>query len=72
MSYWIYENWRANGHTARLHDAICPHCKNGKGNHPGSGDENGAWHGPFDTVEAAEYVGNGLGATVSRCKFCRP
>src|SRR5207244_10077144 len=47
-------------------------CKGGKGIHPGAGHENGACHGPFDTLDDARAAAARTGGQVSRCKFCLP
>ena len=71
MTYYVYENWRAHGHTARIHFAHCSHCSDGKGTHPGSGSDNGCWHGPFPTFAEALDEARTRGKA-SRCKHCRP
>jgi len=70
MSYHVYENWVAEGHKARVHRSTCSFCNNGRGVHPGSGTRNGAWHGPFDTLEEAMIAAIDTGGNVSSCKVC--
>ena len=53
MNFYVYENRRAHGHSARVHREECPHCNEGQGNHPGSGTANGQWHGPFEGSDGA-------------------
>lgn len=72
MKYYIYENWQAEGHKARIHNAECSFCNNGKGFHPDASDENGRWHGAFDSLEAALEAATNTGANVSKCKKCKP
>jgi hypothetical protein len=70
--YYIYENWVAEGHRARIHRNTCSYCRDGKGVHAHSGTQNGRWHGPFPTVDAAQQVADATGGNVSRCKRCSP
>lgn len=72
MSYYVYENWRAAGHRARIHFSSCSFCRNGKGIHPGSSSRNGRWLGPFDTFEAASSAAYQTGGDVRVCEYCRP
>ena len=73
MSYYVYENWQANGHHTRVHHGECSYCKHGQGAHPGSGDKNGQWHGPFATVDAARAAPLRHSDAVRRpCGHCRP
>ncbi len=72
MSYYVYENWQA-GHRARVHHAECSYCKHGQGVHPGAGDKNGKWYGPFTTVDAARAAPLRYSGAVRRpCGHCRP
>jgi len=72
MKYYVYENWQAEGHKAKIHFANCSFCKNGKGIHPNAGEDNGQWHGPFDTFQVAVNAANSTGGRISKCKFCNP
>jgi hypothetical protein len=47
--FYVYENW--TNKRARLHRAHCSHCNAGRGSHVGSGEKNGRWHGPFNSIE---------------------
>jgi len=71
-TYHVYENWRAEGHKARIHVSHCPSCNNGEGVHPGSGDDNGRWHGPFKTFQEAFEAAENSGRHISECKRCHP
>lgn len=55
MTYFAYENWRAHGHTAKVHRHDCPFCNEGKGLAGGTHSDNGRWLalGEFDTPDAA-------------------
>ena len=68
-NYWVYENWKTNGHTAKVHNVTCKHCSilddNQKNSKNGS-----AWHGPFKTYDEAIIFSKKLGAKVSGCKRC--
>ncbi len=68
--YWVYENWRADGHKARVHLGDCPFCNHGRGIHPLASDDNGRWHGPFATLGQARQAASGLGRNVSECRKC--
>ena len=72
MTYHVYENWRAEGHKARIHFSDCPSCNYGKGVHSNAGYTNGKWHGPFQTFQQALQVAQSTGGIVSRCKRCTP
>lgn len=63
--FWTYENWIHQ--YARAHRSSCPYCRNGKGIHPGSGDQNGTWYGPFESLELARQAGN---YSASVCGYC--
>jgi hypothetical protein len=72
MTYYVYENWRAHGHTARVHRSDCGMCKEGRGIHNAAGQENGCWHGPFSSLEDAVHAGRTRGAEVTYCRICTP
>lgn len=72
MRFWIYENWRANGHRATVHRASCGHCNDGEGQKGGTRSDNGRWLGPFAHVDEAEAAARTTGAGTRRCGVCRP
>lgn len=73
MSYWAYENWRANGHQARIHRGDCGHCNEVSGQKGGTRSDNGRWIGPFSTAEEAEAAALQAGVTAPRrCNSCAP
>ena len=72
MSYHIYENWVAHGHSARVHLSECPFCNDGKGIHPNVSDDNGRWHWPFKTLLEATLFAQIAGCTVFKCRCCKP
>jgi F-type H+/Na+-transporting ATPase subunit beta len=72
MSFFVYENWVADGHKARIHLGECGFCKDGNGVHPGSSERNGKWHGPFSSYRQAFDEAVRTGGHVSQCKFCNP
>ena len=72
MSYYMYENWTAEGHKARLHVGDCSFCKNGMGIHPDAGERNGKWHGPFTEYDQAMQAAQATGGNVSNCQRCLP
>ena len=71
VSYYVYENWTAED-KARIHFGHCYCCNFGQGNHPGSSNRNGCWHGPFASFDKALEVANATGRQVSNCKGCTP
>ena len=72
VAYYVYENWVAEGHKARIHFSHCSYCNDGEGVHSGSGDRNGRWLGPFDMLQGAVDAAHGTGGNVSKCKLCCP
>ena len=71
-TFFVYENWQAEGHKARVHRGSCPSCNYGKGIHPEASEEHGRWHGPFDALNDAVVLANRSGGVVSFCKRCSP
>ena len=72
MPYFVYENWVAHGHSARVHVSDCSYCNNGQGIHPGASEQHGCWLGPFTAMNEAIFVAEKLGCVVSKCKRCKP
>jgi len=76
MSFYVYENWQAEGHKAIVHRAQCSYCNNGRGIHPGASDRHGRWHGPFDSVQEALAAARRTGAddvrSCRRKEKCNP
>ncbi len=72
QTYFVYENWQAEGHKARIHRDNCPSCNYGKGIHPGSSEEHGRWHGPFGSLKEAVAAAQKSGGVMSLCKRCDP
>ena len=72
MTYYVYENWRAEGHKARIHFSNCPSCNDGVGVHPDASDENGQWLGPFETFQDAFEAAQRTEGQVSACQRCNP
>ena len=72
MNYYIYENWQADHHKARIHFANCRSCNNGKGVHSTASEEHGKWIGPCETYEAALTTAVATGGQVSKCKYAIP
>lgn len=70
MTYHVYENWQAHGHSARIHVSACAYCQHGQGFHPGASDAHGKWHGPFDTLRHAQQAADRMNARVNCCKHC--
>jgi len=72
--YYAYENWRAKGHGARVHNAGCSFCNDGKGVAGGTRPDNGKWHslGIFETPEDALAKARAqiTGASVRFCQTC--
>ncbi len=72
MIYYVYENWQAEGHKARIHKSSCSYCNNGVGIHPDAGTQHGQWLGPFNTFAEAHDAAVRTGGKVSMCKHCNP
>ena len=72
MTYYVYENWQAEGHKARVHFSDCSFCNEGRGIHPGASEENGRWHGPFPALSEALQFARSTRGRVSQCKKCHP
>lgn len=70
MTFYVYENWVADGHKATVHRANCGSCKDGKGVHPNAGPKCGKWHGAFATLKTAQEAAEKTGGTVCQCKRC--
>jgi hypothetical protein len=71
MTYYVYENWRAGRHKAVIHRSDCGNCKEGTGQSGyGTREDNGKWHGPFDTLEPAITAAKKTGGFVSCGKCC--
>jgi hypothetical protein len=68
-TYFVYENWTAEN-KARIHYGHCSYCNYGRGIHPGTGNRNGCWHGPFKSFKEAKKVAIDTGRDVSLCKSC--
>ncbi len=62
--YWVYENWRARGHKAVVHKAVCGFCNSGHGLAGGTARENGRWIGPFKSRREAMTAANSTGGYV--------
>lgn len=69
---YIYENWVAEGHKARIHLGSCSFCNDGKGNHNSIDETNGKWHGPFTRLSLALEAAISTKGKVSYCKHCNP
>lgn len=67
--YWVYENWRAQGHKAVVHRSTCAFCNDGAGLSGGTRSDNGRWLGAFEAEEDAKAAATGTGGVVSihRC-----
>lgn len=70
--FYIYENWVAHGHTARIHRGECSFCKEGKGAHGTINERHGRWHGPFRTYSEAYKTAVKIGGKVLDCQHCDP
>lgn len=72
--YWVYENWRAHGHQAKLHNSTCPFCNNGKGLSGGTRKDNGRWIalGEFNNHLSASQHAKVMarGAKLEECRVC--
>jgi len=71
-AYYFYENWVAHGHTAKIHYSHCGFCNSGRGIHQTDSTRCGQWQGPFDSLNEATLAAKDTGATVTKCRKCRP
>lgn len=72
MEFYVYENWRAQGHRATIHRGECGYCNHGAGMHPGTSTLNGQWHGPFKGRLEADAAARKTGGLVRPCGSCSP
>jgi hypothetical protein len=71
MKYYVYENWRAEN-KAVIHIGSCGYCNEGRGCHENpSGNKNGKWLGPFDSLGEAEKAARKTGRAVREHKSGR-
>lgn len=70
MSYFVYENWRADN-KAKIHKGSCSFCNYGKGIHVQASSTNGKWSKPFASLEEAMKYAKSTGRKVSLCNFCQ-
>lgn len=71
MSYWVFENWTHR--RARIHDAQCVHCNDGRGLHGGGSGRNDRWHGPFEERSRAFLFADKLNRDdTKKCGTCSP
>lgn len=66
--FYVYENWVAEK-KAVIHKASCSHCNYGEGTHRNiRRDQNGKWHGSFESFEEAESLA--LSLKDRKVKYC--
>jgi hypothetical protein len=71
--FYVYENWRAGPHHAKVHLGSCGACNDGSGMHGGTDSTNGKWHGPFPTHGQAMNEATQLASPrVTNCGLCKP
>lgn len=68
-NFWIYENWKNNGHRTRVHAGSCVHFKTDADGNPKS-SKGSKWHGPYESLEDAEKAARETGGKVSFCRVC--
>lgn len=68
--FHVYENWQAGPRKAVIHRGSCGHCNDGKGRAGGFDHRHAQWHGPFETLAAAQEYSHGLPGVTAR-KRCR-
>jgi len=66
MKYFVYENWQAGLHKAVTHVDICGFCNSGQGLARGYDPNHARWHGPFDSLAAAQRCSANLPGVVAR------
>jgi hypothetical protein len=62
--FWVYENWRAQGHKAVIHRSSCAFCNSGRGLGGGTSPSNGRWIGPHPSEEAARAAAARTGGQI--------
>ena len=71
MRYWVYENKISK--RARIHLSTCRYCNDGQGVGGDRSNDDDTWHGPFDTLQAAQATTEGLPYSDKRaCGVCKP
>ncbi|MBU2704072.1 hypothetical protein Ga0466249_005224 [Sporomusaceae bacterium BoRhaA] len=68
--FWIYENWKNNGHRARIHREGCKHCYIPEGKEHPVASVGSAWHGPFANLDMAVDEAGKLCSKIALCKMC--
>ncbi len=68
--YWVYENRTMRQGT--VHNGACGDCQHGKGKQRAITTEHGRWHGPYDSVGAANTAALHTVQMVRRCRHCQP
>lgn len=68
--FYVYENWRAKGHYAKVHRNTCGCCNDGQGITTGTRADNGRWMGPYQTFEEAWNVAAATEGEASVCGNC--
>jgi len=66
MSYYVYENWQAGPHKTVIHLDSCGFCNYGKGRAGGYDPKHATWHGPFESLTAAQNKTKSLPGVVKR------
>ena len=72
QTYYIYENWVAHGHVAKIHKGDCSFCNEGKGIHGTDNRRHGQWLGPYTSFTDALQAAKKTRADISTCKVCGP
>ena len=71
MNYWVYENWPVSkSGQARVHREDCKFCNFGRGVRGKPSTRNGAWYGPFDSVDETQAVRLKKPRVVEKCSVC--
>lgn len=69
MIFWVYENTIHK--FARIHEAACSFCGDGRGIHGGGKTPSGNWHGPFEDIENAKAAASRTNQPDIRgCNIC--
>jgi len=68
--FWVYENWRNNGHRARVHIESCRHCSILESEERSNAGQGSKWYGPFLTIEDALSLAKECCDKVSLCRTC--
>lgn len=66
--WWIYEDFVTPG--AVIHRGHCAHCNHGNGHGRGRNETENTWHGPYETLTAAQAAPIKNRSRLRNCHHC--